>query len=295
MATAAGRPQADVIWAKVRRRTSQAAPMGVVYALLIAFTVFILFPGVWMLSASFKPEVEIMSARLNPIPLQPTLQSFKLITTFMPLGRNMLNSLFVAVSATALSLFLNSLGGYAFAKFHFPGSRILFFFLLGTMMVPGEVNLVPSYLVMVRLHWINTYWPLIIPGAASAWGIFMMRQYIMTVPTEMLEAARIDGCSEFGIYWRIVLPVVRPALAVWGTLGFVGTWNDFLWPMIILRSREMYTLMVSVATLPTAQGFDTPWGAIMAGATLCIAPLLVIYAFGQRFFESGITLGAVHG
>jgi ABC-type glycerol-3-phosphate transport system permease component len=150
-------------------------------------------------------------------------------------------------------------------------------------------------LIMVRLHWINTYLPLIVPGAASAWGIFMMRQYVATLPTEMLEAARMDGAGEFGIYWRIVLPVIQPALAAWGILGFVGTWNDFLWPMIVLRGREMYTLMVAVATLPTSQGFDVPWGVIMAGATFAVAPLLILYAAGQRFFESGLTMGAMHG
>jgi ABC-type glycerol-3-phosphate transport system permease component len=280
---------------RLRLKAPRIASWALLYLTLAIGTVAVLFPVAWMIGASFKPDPEIMSARLNPIPLTPTLNGYRLMAEQLPLVRNAFNSVFVATTGTLLSLFLTSLGGYAFAKYDFPGNRPLFFFLLATMMVPYEVSLVPSYLIMVKLHWINTYTPLIIPGAASAWGIFMMRQYIASVPTEMLEAARIDGSSEFGIYWQIVMPVIQPALAAWGILGFVGTWNDFLWPMIILRSREMFTLMVAVASMPTARGFDTPWSVIMAGATVAVLPLMVLYAAGQRFFESGLTMGALHG
>lgn len=148
---------------------------------------------------------------------------------------------------------------------------------------------------MVRLGWVNTYWPLIIPGAASAFGIFLMRQYIVGIPTELLEAARLDGASEFGVFWRIVLPIMKPALATLGTLSFVGSWNDFVWPLIILREPSMHTIMVSVSKLPTATGFNTPWGVIMAGATVAVLPTLLVFALAQRFIISGITLGSVRG
>lgn len=280
---------------RLRARARDYVAMALLYLFLILTTIIVLYPLAWMVGASFKPEFEIMSARLSPISLQPTTEQWRNMLTYLPLFRNTLNSLIVVVLGSSLSIFLTSLGGYAFAKYDFPGNKFLFLFLLATMMVPGEVNLVPSYLIMVKLKWINTYWPLIVPGAASAFGIFLMRQYISSVPTEMLEAARMDGCGEFGIFWRIVLPVIRPALATQAILGFVGGWNDFVWPSIILRSREMYTLMVAVAKLPTAQGFDTPWGVIMAAATFAVVPSLLIFALAQRFFLSGITLGAVRG
>lgn len=148
---------------------------------------------------------------------------------------------------------------------------------------------------MVRLGWVNTFLPLIIPGAASAFGIFLMRQYITGIPTELLEAARLDGAGEFGVFWRIVLPIMKPALAALGTLSFVGSWNEFVWPLIILREPNMHTIMVSVSRLPTAQGFNTPWGVIMAGAAVAVIPTLLVFVFAQRFIISGLTMGSVRG
>ncbi len=271
------------------------AQMALLYIALIILSIIILYPLLWMLGAAFKPDTEILSARLNPIPISPTLAAFEHMFEIIPVGRNVLNSFIVALTTTALSLFLTSLGGYAFAKFPFPGNRFLFYFILATMLVPPELNLVPSFLIMVRLGWVNTFWPLIIPAAANAFGIFLMRQYITSVPTELLEAARLDGASEFGVYWRIVLPAIRPALAALGTLSFVGSWNEFVWPLIILRQPETHTIMVSVSRLPTAQGFNTPWGTIMAGATVAVIPTIIIFIFAQRFIVSGIMAGAVRG
>ncbi len=280
---------------KLSARASYSLQMALLYLFLILFAIAVLYPLVWMLGAAFKPDPEILSARLNPIPLNPTLDSMKQMFDTIPVARNVFNSFFVAITSTALGLFFTSLGGYAFAKFNFPGNKLLFYFILATLLIPPELNLVPSFLIMVRLGWVNTYWPLIIPGAASAFGIFLMRQYITGIPTELLEAARLDGASEFGVFWRIVLPIMKPALAALGTLSFVGSWNDFVWPLIILREPNMHTIMVSVSKLPTVQGFNTPWGVIMAGATVAVLPTLLVFLFAQRFIISGITLGSVRG
>ena len=269
--------------------------MTLLYLFLVITTIIILYPLAWMIGAAFKPDAEILSVRLNPIPLNPTLDPMKAMFDTIPVIRNIFNSFVVAISSTALSLLFTSLGGYAFAKFKFPGNRILFYFILATMLIPPELNLVPSFLIMVRLGWVNTFLPLIIPGAASAFGIFLMRQYCASIPTELLEAARLDGASEFGVYWRIVLPIMSPALAALGTLNFVGSWNDFVWPLIILRDPSIQTIMVSIARLPTAQGYNTPWGVIVAGATVAVIPTLLVFIFAQRYIVSGLTAGSIRG
>jgi ABC-type glycerol-3-phosphate transport system permease component len=163
------------------------------------------------------------------------------------------------------------------------------------MMVPPEAGVVPIFIIMRALGWINNLLSLIVPTAATAIGIFYMRQYITSFPNEVMEQARLDGCSEFRIYWNIVVPVVAPALAAWASLAFIARWNDFFWPLLFMRSREMYTLMVAISILPVSEGLSTPWPVIMAGATLSVAPLILIYFVLQRFQQSGLALGATKG
>lgn len=244
------------------------------HAILMAISVIFLFPFFWMISASFKTQGELFGTATSLLPSKITFEHYQFAFTAVPLVRNFFNSAFISTTYTLLALFFCSLGGFAFAKFNFPGRNVLFAVLLGTLMVPKMVSIVPSFIVMSRLGWVNTYYAMIIPGVANAFGIFFMRQYISTVSDELLDAARIDGCSDFLLYYRIVLPVIKPALVTLAIVFFIGSWNDFLWPLIILRSYDMYTLLVAINLLPAAQ-FNTPWGAIMAGSTISVVPLLI--------------------
>ena len=266
-----------------------------VYAVLGLWCVVSVFPLAWMVGTSMKPVEEGIGGLRSMIPGSPTLINYAKVAGLLPLARNTLNSFIVAVSGTLITVFLCSLAGFAFAKYAFPGRDGLFLFLLATMLVPPEVGIVPTFLIMRQLGWINTFWALIVPRAATAIGIFYMRQYIAGFPGEVMEQGRIDGCGEFRIYWQLVLPVVSPALAAWSTIAFIARWNDFMWPLLLMRSKEMYTLMVSIAVLPVSEGLSTPWPVIMAGTTIAVAPLIAVYFVLQRFQVTGLTLGAVKG
>ncbi|MEX1021274.1 MAG: carbohydrate ABC transporter permease [Litorilinea sp.] len=266
-----------------------------VYAALVLWGIIAIFPLFWMISVSFKPATENLGSLATILPQSPTLWNYERVSTLLPLGRNTLNSFVVATAGTLITVFLCSLAGFAFAKYEFPGKNWLFLLLLGTMMVPPEAGVVPIFIIMRALGWINNLLSLIIPTAATAIGIFYMRQYITSFPNEVMEQARLDGCSEFRIYWNVVVPVVAPALAAWASLAFIARWNDFFWPLLFMRSREMFTLMVAISTLPVSEGLSTPWPVIMAGATLSVTPLIVIYFFLQRYQRGDLALGATKG
>lgn len=268
---------------------------GLVYLLLLLWAVLAIFPLFWMISISFKPAGESLSGLAGILPQSPTLWNYERVSALLPLGRNTLNSFVVATVGTLITVFLCSLAGFAFAKYEFPGKNLLFFLLLATMMVPPEAGVVPIFIIMRSLGWINNLLSLIVPTAATAIGIFYMRQYITSFPNEVMEQARLDGCSEFRIYWNIVVPVVAPALAAWSSLAFIARWNDFFWPLLFMRSREMYTLMVAISTLPVSDGLSTPWPVIMAGATLAVLPLIVVYFLLQRYQRGDLALGATKG
>jgi len=267
----------------------------VTHFVLIAWCIVSVFPLLWMIGTSIKPVTEAIGGLGSMIPRSPTAANYARVAGLLPLARNTLNSFIVAISGTLITVFLCSLAGFSFAKYRFPGRDALFLFLLATMLVPPEAGIVPTFLIMKRLGWINTYWALIVPRAATAIGIFYMRQYIASFPTEIMEQARIDGCGELGIYGRMVLPVILPALAAWSTIAFIARWNDFMWPLLLMRSKNMYTLMVSISILPVSEGLSTPWPVIMAGTTIAVAPLIIVYVIMQRYQVSGLTLGAVKG
>jgi ABC-type glycerol-3-phosphate transport system permease component len=267
----------------------------VLHSVLVLWCAVSVFPVLWMVGVSLKPVTEPIGGLGSMIPHVPTGASYASVAAVLPLVRNTLNSFITAAAGTALTVFLCSLAGFAFAKYEFPGRNGLFFFLLATMMVPPEAGIVPTFLVMRKLGWINTYWALIVPRAATAIGIFYMRQYIASFPTEVMEQGRLDGCREFPIYWRLVIPVVSPAIAAWATIAFVARWNDFMWPLLLMRSRQMYTLMVAISMLPVSEGLSTPWPVIMAGTTIAVLPLIAVYLVLQRFQVSGLALGAVKG
>jgi ABC-type glycerol-3-phosphate transport system permease component len=243
--------------------------------------------------ASFKENADIFRA---PIRFWPRAWSFDnyqglLAGEQIPFLRQFANSAVIALGQTALTVALASLAGYAFAKYEFVGKRPLFLLTLLTLMIPFEVTVVPLFQLMVNIRWLDTYQAVIVPGAINAFGVFFMRQVMLAVPSDLLDAARIDGATEFGIYWRIALPLARNGLAVLAVLSFLNAWNDYLWPLIALRSPEMFTLPIGLATLRGL--YRVEWGMIMAGAVLTALPVLAVFVWMRNHLISGLTAGAV--
>lgn len=264
------------------------------YAFLIAVSLFMILPFIWMVSTSLKPPDEIFA--IPPIIISPNsnLSAYVYLQQQYNILGIVKNTFVIAFSATILRLFFCALGGYGFAKFKFPGQGALFAFLLGTMVIPSAVTLVPVYIIMRDLKWIDTFWPLIIPGAANAFGIFFMRQYIMSVSNELMDAARIDGAGEFTIFWRIILPIIAPGLTSLGLIFFMGSWNDFIGPLIYLKSPEHFTLPLIIRSLIGPVG-RTVYDVQMATSVISLIPLLIIFLIFQRRFVEGITAGAIKG
>jgi ABC-type glycerol-3-phosphate transport system permease component len=264
------------------------------YAFLIAVSLFMILPFIWMVSTSLKPPDEIFA--IPPILISPNsnLNAYVYLQQQYNILGIVKNTFVIAFSATILRLFFCALGGYGFAKFKFPGQGALFAFLLGTMVIPSAVTLVPVYIIMRDLKWIDTFWPLIIPGAANAFGIFFMRQYIMSVSNELMDAARIDGAGEFTIFWRIILPIIAPGLTSLGLIFFMGSWNDFIGPLIYLKSPEHFTLPLIIRSLIGPVG-RTVYDVQMATSVISLIPLLIIFLIFQRRFVEGITAGAIKG
>lgn len=263
------------------------------YALLISGVVVMATPFVWTLLASFKENTDIFRAPVRFWPRLWTLENYRglLSGERIPFLRQFANSAIIAVGQTALAVFLASLAGHAFAKYEFVGKRLLFLLTLLTLMIPFEVTVVPLFQLMVNIGWLDTYQAVIVPGALNAFGVFFMRQVMLAVPNDLLDAARVDGATEFGIYWRIMLPLSRHGLAVLAVLSFLNAWNEYLWPLIALRSPEMFTLPIGLATLTGL--YKIEWGLIMAGAVLTTVPILVIFIWMRNHLISGLTAGAV--
>ncbi|MBP1990649.1 carbohydrate ABC transporter permease [Paenibacillus eucommiae] len=266
-----------------------------VYIGLIVIAVFSIFPVIWMMGISLKPVTESVAGFGAMYTSHPTWQNFASIFKLMPFWHNAWNSVFTTLVGMVSTLFFCSLAGFAFAKFQFPGRNVLFYVVIATMLIPLEVGIVPLFIIMRKLELINSLWSLIIPKAATAVGIFYMRQYIMAVPTEILESAKMDGCSDFRTYRSIILPIIKPALASWAALTVIARWNDFFWPLIFLRTKEKFTLMVSISLLPVSEGLSTPWPVIMAGTSMAVIPIMLLYFIFQRYQVAGLSSGAVKG
>ena len=222
------------------------------------------------------------------------LANFNILISKIALWRSLGWSLYVALAATALTLLFCSMGGYAFAMFEFRFKKPLFTLVMGTMLLPSFLGMIPSFMIMDALGWLDQPRALYIPGAASAFGIFMMRQFVSSaVPRDLIEAARMDGCGEFRIYWSIVLPLLQPALGTLGLITFIGSWNNFIGPLIVMRSPEMYTFPLALRSMHNPA--DTEWGALMAGAAIATLPLLILFAIASRRLIDGLTAGAVRG
>jgi ABC-type glycerol-3-phosphate transport system permease component len=266
------------------------------YLFLIAWALFSLLPYLWAFSSSFKTLTEIFHYPPQFLPTQFDLTNYINLFSKQFFPRWFLNSVFLATTSTALVLFFCSMAGFAFAKYSFPLKNLLFTVVMGSLMIPFQLIMTPLYAEMNALKWLNTYWALLVPWIAPAYGIFLLRQYMITIPTELLDAARIDGCSEFRIYGQIVLPLARPALGALAIFQFMNSWNSFLWPLIVLRELRLYPLPLGLATLlgnVVAESVD--YGMVMAGAFLTALPIILVFLLMQRQFISGLTLGSVKG
>ena len=261
---------------------------------VLLFGVFLtIMPFVYMVSASFKPGSELFSIPVRVLPDDLYLGNYELLFGETSFLRWFANSVFVALARTLIAITLSLMAGYAFAKFEFRFKRPLFFLVIATLTLPLYVILVPLFSMMATLGWMDTYWALILPFTAQAIGIFLARQQLLAIPNELLEAARIDGASEWGIFTRIVVPLAQPVIAVMGILFFTASWNDYLWPLIVLTSDEKFTVSLG---LPSLIGpYDQEYGAVMAGSFLGTLPIVLIFLIFQRRFIEGIMAGALKG
>ena len=271
--------------------SDQLAPWAA-YLVVGVGALIMLAPFYFMFVFATHSRTEIFSL---PPPLffgDDFLNNLKILTERLPFWRNLGWSLYVALASTALTLLFCSMGGYAFGLFEFRFKNPLFALVMGTMLLPSFMNMIPTFMIMDALGWIDKPPALYIPGAASAFGIFLMRQFVVSaIPRDLIEAARMDGCSEFGIYFRIVLPLLKPALGTLGLITFIASWNNFIGPLIVMRSPEMYTLPLALRSLQSP--VDTEWGALMTGSAIATVPLLLLFAVSSRQLISGLTAGAV--
>ena len=250
-----------------------------------------LFPFLMMVSTSFKSKAEILAARPTLLPVEWTWENYRKLVEIFDLPRYLFNSLFFATGATVLSLCFNGLAAYAFSFLQFPGREKLFTLLMLSMMVPMQITLLPLFLTLKFLGLVNTAAGLILPGSASVLGIFLMRQFMRDLPQEIIDQARMDGCSEFGLFLRVVLPLCKPIAASLAVFTFVQSWNDFLGPLVVMLRDNGYPLPVALATLSSEHGGE--WGLLMAGAVLSVIPSLAVFVLAQRHYMQGITKGAV--
>jgi multiple sugar transport system permease protein len=275
------------------RARSAVAGRVLLYVLLVAFALLFFTPFVWSLSTSFKTLPD--SAFFNLIPDPFTTEAWKSVWNDYDFKRYALNSFFLAVVVTILNLFLASLGGYAFARLRFPGREVLFVFILGTLMIPDQLRLIPVFVMLTNWHLIGNFSGYVLINLVTAVNLFFMRQYFLTIPRDFEEAAKLDGAGYFKTFWRVMLPLAGPAIAALAILQFQGTWNDFFWPLILFGqgSEHLYTMQLGLAQLTLT--YQTLWPQLMAGSLIAIAPILIIFLIFQRFFVSGVTAAGIKG
>jgi multiple sugar transport system permease protein len=274
-----------------RRRPSVGAIA--LYVMLSLGAIVMLTPLLQMITTSFKTSGEALRVPPTLLPDNPTLDAYRTVLTQAPFALWFRNSVVVAVSVTALILFTSSLAGYIFAKFKFPGRDLLFTLLLGTLMVPFPVVLIPIYLIVNNLHLLNTLFALIVPSTVSAFGIFLMRQFIAAIPDDLIDAARLDGASEFGIYWQLIRPQLGPAMGALGIFTFLASWNDYLWPLIAINDQDKMTLPLALAFFNSSHA--TRYDLVMAAAVLIVLPVIAAFLFFQRQFINALVLSGIKG
>ena len=263
------------------------------YFVLILLSFITLFPFVVMLLTAFKPQNEIIVFPPQLIPVDWSLENYQKVLTELPFGLLLRNSVIYSTTITIVSLFFDSMCAYALARLRFRGREFIFLAILATLMIPTQVTLIPLFLNLYSLHWINTFQGLIVPRLSSAFGIFLLRQFFLGIPKELEDAARIDGAGEFRIYWQIILPLSGPALATLFIFHFMYNWNDFLWPLIVTTSGEMRTLPTGLALFMGDHNIE--YGVLLAGATMAAVPLIIAFLFAQKYFVAGITMTGLKG
>ena len=265
----------------------------VIYVFLFLGAVSMAIPYIWMFVTSIKPIEEIQSYPPSFIVKHPTALPYHDLFTLIPMWRYIFNSIYVAGAVTVANIFFCSLAGYAFAKHRFWGRDKIFFVLLGSLMIPWQVNLISGFILMRKLGWLNSYNALIIPVMAGVFGVFLCRQFIMSIPDDLVDAAKIDGCSEFTIYRLVNLPLIKPVLATLAIFTFLQQWNSFIWPLIVINSSSMRTLPLALAVLNGQ--FGTNFAMVMAGAVVATTPMLIVFLSFQKYFMKGIALTGLKG
>ncbi|MBO8166717.1 MAG: carbohydrate ABC transporter permease [Kosmotoga sp.] len=260
----------------------------ITYTILIIVALTMLIPFIWMAATSLMDKMEVFSYPPKFIPDKPLWSNYKNALTLVPFGRYFLNSAIMVAVVVPLQLLVCSLAAYSLARIKFPGRNVVFWMFLSTMMIPGIVTLIPSFLIVRTLGWIDTYWALTVPMFFSVWGTFLLRQFFLTLPVNLEDAARIDGASEFRIFWKIILPLSKPALATLGIFSFMGTWQSFMWPLLVTREDKMRTVEVGVASFKTM--YETNWPYQMAAAVVVMIPVIIVFLVAQKYFVKGIAL-----
>ena len=263
----------------------------VVHAALVGLALLTLLPLLWMVSASFMPAGEANELPPRFLPSSPTLEHYRALFSRLHLGRAFLNSLVLSSAITLISVLCNSMAGYAFAKLRFGGRQRLFAILLATLVVPPQVGVLPLYLELRALGLVNSFGGVIVAGIATVFGIFLVRQFALAIPDDLLDAARVDGASEWRIYWTLVLPALRPILVTLAVFTFLSAWNDFMWPLIVLTDESLHTLPVALANLSGEHVQDTE--LMMAGAVITVLPVVLLFLAAQRHYIEGILMGSL--
>ena len=265
--------------------------MAIVLTVLTVGALAMILPYYWMVISSLKPPEELYAYPPRFTVLHPTFKAYIDLFTILPIARTLFNSLFVATTVTLSNMILCSLAGYAFAKLRFPGRDGIFLALISAMMIPWQVFLIPGFVIVKALGWLNTFWALIVPNLAMPFGIFLCRQYATSIPDGLIEAARIDGYSEWGIYSRIILPLLTPTLATLAIFTFLSQWNSFVWPLIVVQSSDMRTVPLIIGVLNGQ--FGSNFAMVMAGALVITLPMLVVFLIFQRQFIKGVFLTSI--
>lgn len=273
---------------RYERRTGWIFSQIGLYVIVISFGLVMIVPFLWMVSTAFKPESEIFQLVLHIFPKAPTTSNFEKAFAVAPLGRFFVNSVFITSVDTASSIFFAAMSGYAFAKFKVKGGNLIFMLLLSGLMIPFSVRLIPMYLMVVQMGLADTYMGIILPNLLSIMGVFFMRQFAYAVPDDLLDAARIDGSSEFRILWMIVYPMVKPGVAVLGIFKFMTVWNDFLWPLVVINDVGKRTITVGLAMF--AGYYSTFYGQFMAASSISILPVFLVFVFFQNQIIKGVSL-----
>ena len=263
------------------------------YLILVLLAITMIVPFIWMLSTSLKSREFLLVMPPEFFPKNPTIDSYKRLMELLPFGRMILNSFIVAIAVTIGQLISGSMAAYVFARIDFKGKNLLFLTYLATLMIPSQVTIVPLFIVMRYLGWVNTYQAVILPMVFTAFGTFLLRQSFLTIPKDLEEAAIIDGANHCHIFWKVIIPVSKPSLATLAVFGFMQAWNAYLWPLFIINKEKLMTLPVGLALLHGR--YITEWNLVMAGAVVTIIPMLIVYIFAQKYFVQGVVNTGIKG